>query len=61
MSNSLNCNRFYISEEARTKLGGVVPTIKNLRVRDKKMEDVFEKGFFLNAELLSAGLADPMS
>ena len=27
----------------------------------KKMEDVFEKGFFLNAELLSAGLADPMS
>ncbi|MBI4367716.1 MAG: thermonuclease family protein [Deltaproteobacteria bacterium] len=27
----------------------------------KKMEDVFDKGFFLNAELLTAGLADPMS
>jgi endonuclease YncB( thermonuclease family) len=26
----------------------------------KKMEDVFEKGFFLNAELLAAGLADLM-
>jgi len=27
----------------------------------KKMEDVFEKGFFLNAELLAGGLADRMS
>ena len=27
----------------------------------KRMEDVFVNGFFLNAELLSAGLADPMS
>ena len=27
----------------------------------KKMEDVFEKGFFLNAELLAQGLADFMA
>ena len=38
---------------------GVVPTFKNRRVRDKKKEEVFEKGFFINMELLAEGLADP--